>query len=108
MKWLRAWTHGATSQPVCHYKRKCMQLLLTSLSPTGSTVGLHSFSTKMIIIIIPSEARFPLGTWPRSYGFKVYVANLKIVALAHYSHSSSLAVADPRGGSMGSKDPPSF
>ena len=41
--------------------------------------------------IIPSEARFLLGTQSRSYGFKVYVANLKQVALAHYRHSGSLA-----------------
>ena len=40
--------------------------------------------------LIPSEARFLLGTQSRSYGFKVYVANLKKVALAHYRHSGSL------------------
>ena len=43
------------------------------------------------ISLFPSEARFLLGTQSRSYGFKVYVVNLKKVALAHYRHSSSLA-----------------
>ena len=46
------------------------------------------------ILVIPSEARFPLGTWLRSYIYMsswYIVANLKKVALARFRHSGSLA-----------------
>ena len=60
-------------------------LVYAQICHNGASMIIH------IAIIIPSEARFLLGTPPRSYGFKVYVANLKKVVLAHYSHSGSLA-----------------
>ena len=50
-----------------------------------------STSDCTIVLLFRAKPGFYSGLNRESYGFKVYVANLKKVALAHYRHSGSLA-----------------